>query len=267
MGWVEILRTTHIAAGALALVVFWLPLLLGKGSRWHRRIGWIFVSAMAFVSTSGLVLSSYRWITLPWRGARAAATFLAFISVLTGAGAWKGVRVLRSKRRSGASRHPLDVGFAAAVLLFGVAVAALGLVYGNGLLSVFGVIGVVSGASDLRYWLRPPTERLHWWYEHMADMFGTCIAALTAFTVQNAPRMGLGRFSLVAWLAPMAVLLPVLVVWQRYYRRRFGGVPQAGLVASPGRQDVELRARGGFHPGPGQVAEEGGFAGQVERVG
>jgi hypothetical protein len=221
MGWVETLRGLHIGAGSLALIVFWVPLALAKGSRWHRRVGWVFVSAMAFVCASGLLLSVYRWITLPWRGARAAAAFLAFISVLTGAGAWKGVRVLRSKRRQGPSRHPLDIGFAAAVLLFGGFVAALGVRYGSVLLQVFGVIGVLSGWTDLRYWLRAPKERLHWWYEHMGDMFGTCIAALTAFVVQNAPRLGLGKLSLVVWLAPTAVLLPVLVLWQRQYRRRF----------------------------------------------
>jgi uncharacterized membrane protein len=233
MGWVEILRTVHIAVGSLALVVFWLPLLLAKGSRWHRRIGWVFVSAMAFVSASGLALSAYRWLTLPWRGGRAAATFLALISVLTGAGAWKGVRVLRAKRRSGPSRHPLDIGFAGVVLVFGAVVAVLGVRYGSTLFIVFGMIGLLSGWSDLRYWLRPPTERLHWWYEHMGDMFGTCIAALTAFMVQNAPRLGLGKFSLVVWLAPTAVLLPVLVLWQRHYRRRFGAAASASRPEPP----------------------------------
>jgi hypothetical protein len=67
-------------------------------------------------------------------------------------------------------------------------------------------------------------------------MFGTCIAALTAFAVQNAPRLGLGKLSLVVWLAPTAVLLPVLAVWQRRYRRRFEASASAGpaAAAAPG---------------------------------
>ena len=54
MGWVEVLRGLHIVAGSLALVVFWVPLAVAKGSRWHRRVGWVFVAAMAeWMSTSG----------------------------------------------------------------------------------------------------------------------------------------------------------------------------------------------------------------------
>lgn len=64
---------------------------------------------------------------------------------------------------------------------------------------------------------------MHGWFEHMSDMIGTCIAAVTAFVVVNAGRLGLGRFSLVGWLAPAVIGILALTVWQRHHRRRFAG--------------------------------------------
>ena len=36
----------HIACGAVALIVFWVPAFTKKGGRVHRRAGWAYVSAM-----------------------------------------------------------------------------------------------------------------------------------------------------------------------------------------------------------------------------
>src|SRR5688572_30604563 len=56
-GW---LRTGHIAAGVLGLVVFWLPLLARKGGRTHVVCGWIFVGCASLVLASALVISAWR---------------------------------------------------------------------------------------------------------------------------------------------------------------------------------------------------------------
>lgn len=63
---------------------------------------------------------------------------------------------------------------------------------------------------------------MHWWFEHMGGMLGSCIATVTAFVAVNAPRLGLGSSgSLIAWTAPPVVGGVGLTLWIRYYRRKF----------------------------------------------
>jgi len=55
----------------------------------------------------------------------------------------------------------------------------------------------------------------------MTSMLGSSIAAVTAFLVINAGRIGLPSHSLIVWLAPTAVGVPLTIVWVRHYRRKF----------------------------------------------
>jgi uncharacterized membrane protein len=216
------LRALHVVAGCVALLVMAVPLLAAKGGRAHRRAGWVFVVAMGIVCASGLVTSGWRIATETRPGVRAAATFLFYVSILAGAAMIKGMRVLRQKHRTGRG-GALDLAVAGVLTAAGVVTALVGLRAGHPLVIAFGALGAVGGGSQLRYWLYPPRERMHWWYEHMGDMGGTCIAALTAFAVANARSLGLGGFSLWVWLLPTVIGTPLLVYWGNAYRRRFEG--------------------------------------------
>jgi hypothetical protein len=84
---------------------------------------------------------------------------------------------------------------------------------------------------------------MHWWFEHMSSMLGACIAATTAFLVVNAPRLGFDTFSILVWLAPSIVGVPVIAIWTGYYRRKFARTtgtraPGSGLQAA----GLEFRA-------------------------
>ena len=78
-------------------------------------------------------------------------------------------------------------------MLASLALALYGLRVRQPLLVGFAPVGLFAGASQLYYWLRPPTSRMHWWFEHMGSMGGCTIAVVTAFLVINAPRLGLQR--------------------------------------------------------------------------
>jgi uncharacterized membrane protein len=218
---VPALRAFHIGAGCVALVSMWVPMLARKGGPLHRRAGRVFVGAMALVSATGLVISSYRLASATRAWMHAGAVFLLYVSLLTAAGAFKGMRVLKRKQRVPGRRDALAIAVAAGLVLASLPVMLLGASLGSPLLTWFPVIGVVGGSADLRYWLQQPRERMHWWYEHMGDMLGTCIAALSAFLVVNAQNLGLPRFSLFVWLLPTLVGVPAIVVWTLHYRRRF----------------------------------------------
>src|SRR5688500_5202521 len=104
------LLTIHIAAGSVALLSMFVPMVTRKGGLLHRRAGWAFVGSMATVAATALVLSGARLLFDPTSGGRNAGLFLLLLTVLTASGVSAGVRVLRYKTRTAAHRHWWDLG-------------------------------------------------------------------------------------------------------------------------------------------------------------
>src|ERR1700688_23536 len=57
------IRWIHIAAGTIALIVFWIPGAASKGSRLHVKVGWVYAGCMSMVvltafSMSGLAFAA-----------------------------------------------------------------------------------------------------------------------------------------------------------------------------------------------------------------
>jgi hypothetical protein len=232
----DVLLRIHVAAGIVGLLSLWVPLAAPKGGRLHRRVGRVFVGAMAIVSLTAIALCAGRLLAPHDPGARASALFLGYLAVLTGAGAWKGMRVLRAKDRRRPSSSALDLGIAASVLLAGLAMCGVAIAWGSGFVGAFALLGVAGGVADLRYWLRAPEEPMHWFFEHMGDMVGTGIAAITAFLVQGARGFSPdGSTPLLVWLLPTIVGIPALVAMQSRCRKRFAATPRPAAAPGPGR--------------------------------
>src|SRR5712692_4947638 len=223
MTWIDRVRMLHIAAGFVALMLFWLPMVSRKGGLFHRRVGWIYVGAMAVVAVTAVVVCGAR-ILFDSPQVRSRAIFLMFISVLAASSASQGVRALREKKRNAPTRRPINLALPALFFLSSVALEIYGLWIRTPLLIVFGFVGMAGGGGQLYYWLRAPRSRMHWWFEHMTGMGASSIATLTAFVVVNAPRLGLPTFSIIPWVAPGVVGTIGLVIWTRYYRRKFAPV-------------------------------------------
>lgn len=218
----KIVLTVHIAAGAVSLLVFSVPLVTRKGGRTHRRIGWVYVAAAATVAVTGL-LSCIPLVSsgspLRWR----AGIFLAYVSVLAGASAQFGVRALRTKERTGPSRDSIDLIPQLLLVVGGVALATFGIQRSMVLYVLFAALGVVLGVAQLRFWLTPPAHPRAWFLAHMTGMGTSCITTVTAFIVVNARRLGMRTFDLPLWAGPIAVLAIGLTLWRRYYARRMMG--------------------------------------------
>lgn len=230
----RILLAIHIAGGAAALLSMFIPLLAKKGGTAHRRAGWVFVGGMTVVAVTALVLAGARFLTDPSPQGRAGGVFLAYIAILTGAGVSAGIRVLRAKRRITPHGHAWDLGLPVLLVASAGAIAVYGVTTGQTLFTAFATIGLINGGTQLAYWLRAPTHNMHWWFEHMGNMLGACIAATTAFLVNNAGALGLPTMSLLVWLAPSAVGVPATIIWTRYYRRRFSGARRAAAAPAIG---------------------------------
>ncbi|NTX01552.1 DUF2306 domain-containing protein [Myxococcus sp. CA040A] len=219
MSFYYLARAIHIMAGVVGFTSLWLPLVARKGSSLHRRVGWVYVVAMGVVAITGLIISSWRFLQGPEHQAH--ALFFMFLSVMSGSSASMGVRVLRTKSRTTAHRHPFDLGLSALTLGLGLFTGAWGLVNDVPLLWGFAPVGILQGAASLRYWLRPPQERMHWWFQHMGAMVGSGIATLTAVLVVNARHLGIEGMQLAVFLGPTLVGVPGLKLWERYYQGKF----------------------------------------------
>jgi hypothetical protein len=228
----QIVLGVHIAAGAVALLVFWIPLVTKKGGRTHRRVGWVYVPAAATVAVTGL-LSCIPLVSggapFRWR----AGIFLAYVSALAGASALFGVRAVRTKGRTEVSRHAIDLVPPLLLVAGGVALAAFGIWQSRTLFVLFAALGVAIGMAQLRFWLTPPAHDRAWFLAHMNGMGTSCITTITAFVVVNARHFGMRPFDLRLWVGPIAVLAIGLTIWTRYYAKRFmrsdapGGVSEA----------------------------------------
>ncbi|WP_258871274.1 DUF2306 domain-containing protein, partial [Halobacillus trueperi] len=56
----SIMLTIHIIAGFSALAVFWIPLVTKKSGNTHRKVGWVYVTAMYTVAATALYMGIYR---------------------------------------------------------------------------------------------------------------------------------------------------------------------------------------------------------------
>ncbi|WP_375758390.1 hypothetical protein [Corallococcus exercitus] len=181
-------RWLHIASGVVAFVTLWLPLVAHKGGALHRRAGRIYVGATISAALFALVSSGGRFLQAPRE--QPMALFFVYLAVLSAAAASMGVRVPRTKTRTEASTHPLDVGLSTLLLCLGLFTGAYGLRMGIPLLWGFAPVGILCGLTGLWYWMRPPQERMHWWFQHMAAMGASGIGTLTAALVVNARHVG-----------------------------------------------------------------------------
>ncbi len=198
----------HVAAGALALVAGGLALATEKGGRRHVRAGRVYVGSMGVVVATVVPLFALDPTTL--------RTFLLLVAVFSGYFVLSGYRALARKRPGDA---PEAVDWGGAVVAVAASLALGG--WGAGLLAggdpfgvvmaVFGTIGALVGAADLRAF-RAGADRL-WLVDHLSRMVAGYVATVTAVAVVNAGPVP----SVVAWLAPTAVGVPLIWYWQAAY--------------------------------------------------
>jgi hypothetical protein len=215
----QLVLRLHIGAGILALLVFLVPLVTKKGGAIHRRVGWIYVVAASTVAVTGIV-SCAHLIGDGRPGRVRAGVFLAYVGVFAGASAQLGVRSLRTKARTHASRTALDLLPPVLLIAGGVALTTFGVLQHRALYVLFAALGVWQGITHLRFWLTPPSHGRAWFLAHMSAMGTSCITTVTAFAVVNAQRLGMNTFDLRLWTAPIALLGIGLGLWRRSYAKR-----------------------------------------------
>lgn len=228
----SVLVAAHVAGGLLALVIALVPMVARKGGAWHVRAGKIYFWAMMWVMASALVLSCTRKFVF----------FLVGVTVLAFYDTFTGVRCLYLK--GGVARNargqPLDWAITAGVLVFGGVMAGHGLFNPriNPMVAILTVLfaGLIlsEAIKDVGRFFRPSPDPKWWWYYHMERMMGSWIAGMTALAVnQIGPRIP-GSYRIWVWIGPALLIVPIIVLWVRYYRKKFTvkKTPEATALAT-----------------------------------
>lgn len=209
----HIVLILHILGGFSALATGALAMLTRKGGRVHRLNGKIYFGGMTAVFISAVILSVAHHIP-----------FLLMVGFFSYYMVVRGYRALYLKKLGrGQKAGTLDwaiilaaAGFVFYLVIWGIIQATVG----NG----FGYVGMVFGGlgssfliSDIRKFLRPPTEKMHWWFTHIAGMCGGYIATVTAFVVVNV-RL---NPEWITWLLPTAIGGPLIFRTVAKYKKQF----------------------------------------------
>jgi hypothetical protein len=251
------LRWTHIAAGAIGLAAFWIPVVARKGGGAHRSAGQVFRWSALIVGVTGVVSSSWAMaapvsfaelpagLTAGELASRAATTrafgvFLFMLSLLILSTITVAMKALELKRNPRALSAPLLVGIDGALGLASTGVLAYGLATQNVLFAVFALVGLATSGGHFQLRRNPLPTRMAWWYHHMGAMLGSGIAYHTAFLAFGARRFvsadwGSG-WTLLAWMLPGLIGFPAIVMWTRYYRVKFRETGDGRTTRAWGRE-------------------------------
>ena len=218
-----IVRDIHIGLGAVALLSFWTTAVLRKGTPLHRRIGGVYMLAMAGILVTSLPLAGAAFAEHhPVNGA-----FLSYLILIVGTAIWIAWRAIEDRRSvtqfTGAWLRPL----AWANVLAGLGVFVLGLKFGAPILMGLALIGPLVGRQLLRLRSTPPTDRGWWLQRHytaiIASGAGAHISFLNIGLQHMVPHAYSGVANLFAWFAPVVTAALALVwVHHRYSRGRDG---------------------------------------------
>lgn len=203
----------HIVAGGIGLLTGALNIIRKKGDKGHERAGIIFTYAMLTAGAAALVLSRLH-----------PNDFLFIVGIFTIYMVGTGRRYIRFKNRhpeqpAGFTDWALSIGMMAGSALF-IFLGVRLLIQGNSFGAVpvvFAGIGLLFAVTDIRYYRAINKPKGRWLTAHLQRMTGGFIAALTAFLVVNSKYLLPQIPSLVYWLLPTALLVPVIFRWSRRY--------------------------------------------------
>jgi hypothetical protein len=210
----------HVLCGVVALVTFWIAAFAKKGSPLHLRTGNLYLSAMLGIVVTAVPMSAI----IAFSGRPGAATFLAYLVVITASAMWLGRRAVRRKRDQDGFRDRAYLAVAVLNLIAAVAVFAVGMHMRSALLMGFSSIGLITGTQMLIRRVRRHDSPRWWLREHFGAMIGCGVATHIAFLSIGLDRLiravGIDPpawYHLIAWFLPLLIALVVVARLDRKY--------------------------------------------------
>lgn len=240
----------HIALGAVALLLYWLPVIARKGSKLHINAGKVFYYLMLIVSGSGIVLSLlglYDPIGIYTAGKQMTAAqiermliwriplsqFLLLLSLLTWVTVRHAIGVLHAKNDRSMLRRWFYQGPVLVLFPTALYVAYQGLTVGMPLLIIFAVVSLVTASTISLYVYKKEIKPRAWIIEHFSSMVGSGIAVYTAFFAAGGRSMLSQwlpeQWQLVSWLAAPVIGVSAMILLTGYYKRKYKVLPNKAL--------------------------------------
>ena len=226
----------HVATGFVGLAAFWVPVFARKGGRTHVLAGRVFTYCAYVVTVSAITASTGRVVSFQVQGIGLAdrpelygfAVLLGYLGLATFATVRQAMRVVETRRAPERLRTPFHEALAWASMAGSATVVAFAFAAWSDVSPILlglSPIGLFTGGGMLRLMRDPGARRMGWFYSHLGSMLGGGIAFHTAFIVFGAQRLWAyeiaGPLAIVPWILPTVIGIPAILVWTRYYRRRF----------------------------------------------
>jgi len=217
----------HIIAGTTGLVSGTLATIVSKGSRIHKRIGFLFFIAMVTVA-----ISAWAICFIPNHG----SSFLFAVGGFTFYMASSGYRIVQLKRvekiaNASSAIKTIDYALLVFIMLFGIYLFTTGilqLIKGNNFGAVSLVFGSICGFytwQDLPLITKKVSAKQIWITNHISRMMGALIASYTAFLVVNVQI----KQQWILWLLPTAIGVMLIIKFIREYTPKKGNKLQTSF--------------------------------------
>lgn len=214
----------HIATGSIALLVGLIPMFSKKGSKLHNRSGLIYVYCMIAVALSALLLCALQ----PFKMMRLFLTGIAVFSFYLSMTGWRATKQKKTGPILG-DRILTYVTLLVSVGMLGIGVYLLtqeANAFFPVLFIFFGLLTGVFASQDARQFGKP-TEKMHWFFQHLTRMGGSYIATVTAVLVVNMghllPSNAPDWIGIAGWIAPSIIGGMLIGRTVRYYQQKLMG--------------------------------------------
>ena len=236
----SLLVNAHIAVGAIALVLFWVPTIARKGSPLHIQAGRIYVYSMYTVAITAFVASIivlYDPIGIrrpgevldPDTAAQLAARFRTFslfllmLSVLVFTSLRHGIAALRERREPGRLRLTSHKALLAVLAGLAVVIGIIGIQMGEVLLMIFAGLSLAGAFNMYRDVRNENPQRRELVVAHLNGLIGSGIGAYTAFFAFGGRMISdflTGYWQIVPWILPAIIGTFAINRLSRRYQQR-----------------------------------------------
>jgi hypothetical protein len=232
----------HIVFGAVALIIFWIPVFNKKGSKNHIRVGKIYEKTMVVICISGII-SSVMAISDPIgiyfadkefsterakeviQYSRNTSMFLLMLSFLVLASVRHGILAVQDKAQRVKLRSRSHVSLVSILGILAAVVLAIGVNQSNWLLIIFSAISLSSSFNMLRYCFKTEVTKRQWIIEHLNAMAGSGIGVYTAFSAFGGRKVLSAilpeQWLLLSWLFPAVIGTLLIVFSAKKFRKRY----------------------------------------------
>lgn len=220
---ISTLLIIHISAGAISLILFWVPVISKKGSKIHNKSGMWYVYSMVIVVVSAALLSIKNMIY----GHYEAAAFLGHLTILTSYPLWYGVTIVKYKKELPPIFITIRRVFTAMLTLSSIGLLIYAYVLnfqGEAILMIiFAALGITNITEVFKSKAKIQ-KATNWIIEHISGMIVSGIAAYTAFFAFGGRTMlgdiFTGQWMIIPWVMPTIVGVAIIRIMKKRYRKQ-----------------------------------------------